>query len=309
MLLVAASAVAQDSYRDAIKDYLFSSGQYERNLTLISDLSMLFDKNGPVDIDQLTKRYLDEQFENEMIDFLQPIMTSHGITEADLKEVSSLLAMPENKTFEAHQKDWMAGFLTDFLTPFMEMGENMETDEDAETKEDMDMSHGGLMTLLGPPVQVRADIDAAYADKFRQVMLESPLVKNMLDAAMKRFNEGPDGETKKQEDREAFNHWMKSTWPNILLNNAYGTLTLEDLDQAALLYSNDSYCKVAMLDSEASEDFKTDNVIIRYSKWMEEQGATLSEDPENAMEFLKSFLNLDGLDLDKSDLEDINSDD
>lgn len=311
-LLVAASCYAQDSYRQAVKDYLVASGQFDKSRLLLSDLSMLFDKNGPVDIDQLTKRYLDEQFENDIIEFSQPMMTSHGITEDELKEVSSLLSKPENKTFEAHQQDWMGGFLTDMLTPFMRMGENLEIDEDMEADEDMDLSSGGLTELLGPPVEAKADIDAAYAEKFRQVMLESPFVKNMLDTMLKRFHEfheDPEddfkNEAKEGFKNEAFNDWMNQSFPNLLLNNAYGTLTLEDIDFANLLYTNDAYCKVFMLDVDLSEEVKTSNVVTKYMEWMEQQGAKKSEDPGVVMEFFKSLMNLSGLDLDNPDLEDI----
>ena len=117
-MLFVANSFAQDSYREAIKDYLLQSGQFEKAKSVISEMSLLFVKDGPVDIDQLTKRYIDEQCVDDMIDLILPTMKERGMTEGDLKEVSSLLSRPENKIFEDHQAEWMSGFIADFLMPF-----------------------------------------------------------------------------------------------------------------------------------------------------------------------------------------------
>ena len=297
-LLVAASGYAQDSYREAVKNYLSVSGQIEKSKELLSSLSMLFEKNGEVDVDQLCQRYLDERYENDLIVLMLPKLTEKGITEAELKEVSSLLSMPEYKTFEEHQKDWMSGFLTDFLMSFINVPESQEDIEDMMNDEDTDFSSIGLGTLLGEPIQAREDIDPAYVEKFRNVMLESPFVKNMMEAMMKRFNENSDDNINKQEDREQFNNWLNLSYPNMLLNNAYGTITLEDLDYADLLYSNEAYCKVATTDNDTEQDLKTGNVFLQYLEWMEQQGAKKSEDPAVIMEFFKLLMNASGMNLD-----------
>ena len=62
LMLVAASGHAQDSYRQAVKDYLTANDQFEKTKSIISSMGMLFDGKGQVDIDQLTQRYLDEHF-------------------------------------------------------------------------------------------------------------------------------------------------------------------------------------------------------------------------------------------------------
>lgn len=292
-----ASGFAQDSYREAVKDYLLQSGQFDKTKSLISDMSLLFDKNGPVDIDQLTKRYFDERYEDDLIDFILPMMMELGMTEADLKEVSSLLSRPENKTFDAHQVDWMAGFISDFMMPFFMIGENQESDENQEPGESMES--GNLMTLLGAPIQPRADIDTVFSSKFNQVILESVFVKNMLDAMMKRFNEDQTDNPQKQEDRKVFNDWLNSSIPALLLNNAYGTLTLEDLDFAAQLYSNDAYCKMIDYGNVGSGNNQIGNYVLKYLEWMKEQGAIESDDPRATEKFLKSLLNLDDVVLDE----------
>ena len=44
VMLFAASGFAQDSYREAIEDYLLQSGQFEKAKSVISDMSLLFVK-------------------------------------------------------------------------------------------------------------------------------------------------------------------------------------------------------------------------------------------------------------------------
>ena len=80
VMLVAVSGYAQDSYRQAVKDYMTAIGQFEKEKAYISTVSMMFDRDGNVDIDQLTQRYLDERYEDDMIDFYALVYKEQGIT-------------------------------------------------------------------------------------------------------------------------------------------------------------------------------------------------------------------------------------
>lgn len=131
------------------------------------------------------------------------------------------------------------------------------------------------------------------------MILDSPFTKNMLDAMMKRMDEESSDESKKQEAHEAFTNWMIPSMSALLLNSAYGNLTLEDLDYAAKLYSNEFYCKLENFGKLDNDELKIGFFMHKYMDWMKEQGATLSEDPQDAAEFMKSMFNLDNLDFDK----------
>lgn len=299
VMLVAVSSYAQDSYRQAVKEYLAATGQLENSKSLISSMSMLYEKDGQVDIDQLTKRYLDEQYEDDMIDWFMGVAKLRDMTEADLRDVASLLSSPQGKTFQAHEQEWVAEYLAEFMMPFMMIGEDEGSDEDK------DWSSGGLVDLLGAPVQPKADIDPAYAAKFKNVILESSFARNMMDAMMKRMDENASGDSKKQEDRKVFTDWMTTSMSAQLLNSAYGILTPEDLDYAAMLYTNESYCKLNDNgDISAFDDMKIGHALVKYTNWMEEQGATATQDPEAAAEFYKSMLNLSDLGTDDINTED-----
>ena len=294
VMLVAASAYAQDSYRQAVKDYLAATDQFEKTKSLMSDMRLLFEKNAQVDIDQLTKRYIDERLENDMLDSYVPALADAGMTEADLREIISLVSTPEGKTLEAHQHEWMGEFLAEFLMPFMMMGENEAHAEDKDLS-----SGGGLADLLGGPIQPKADIDPAYAARFKEVILESAFAKNMIDAMMARMDKDSADDSNKQESRKAFTDWVIPSMSALLLNSAYGNLTLEDLDYAARLYTNESYCKLQNYSNFDRDDLKIGSFMLKYLDWMKGQGATLSEDPEDAIEFFKSMLNVSKLNLGK----------
>ena len=186
VMLVAASGYAQDSYRQAVKDYMTAVNQFDQEKAYISSMSMMFDRDGKVDIDQLTKRYLDEQYENDKLDFYAFMWKEQGMTEADLRELSSLVSTPEFKVYNDHYKNWMMEFASYMMTPFMEHMKALE--EPMEPGEYLDKVKN-YVSILDSPVQPRPEIDAAYADKFNQVMLESPSVKLMLDMMKKRMDE------------------------------------------------------------------------------------------------------------------------
>lgn len=303
VMLVAASGYAQDSYREAAKDYLKAIDLFEKSKPYISTMSIMFEKDGEVDIDQLTKRYLDEQYENDVIDFYVLAWKEQGMTEADLRELSSLLSTPQYMVFESHYKEWMIGFVSYMMEPLMELMSNVEEQlESGEYK----YKESKYLSRMESPIQPNAEIDAEYAEKFNSVMMKSSLVKTMTDAMFKRMDEGMDcvsiDEPIRKESQEKVKDWMTKSLPAMLLNNAYGNLTLEDLDYAAKLFANETYCK--LLNSDLSEvdmdSLKMAHAYSKYMTWMEEQGAKKSEDPEAAIGFFKSLF--ESINPDKDDI-------
>ena len=289
VMLVAASGYAQDSYRQAVKDYMTAVNQFDKEKAYISTLSMIFDRDGKVDIDQLTKRYLDEQYENDVIDFYAFAWKEQGMTEADIRELSSLLTTPEFETFSAHTKDWMAAYGSYLMTPFMEQMKVLQ--EPMEPGEFMDKVKN-YVSFLDSPVEPKPEIDAAYADKFNHVMLESPFTKLMMDLMLKRFDEKEiSDDPVLQESSKKVKDWIIKNVPVLLLNFAYGNLTVEDLDYAAKLYANKTYSKFQSFDlnSVDMEKFYNNHAYFKYLNWMKEQGAKTSEDPYAIMEYFKSI--------------------
>lgn len=279
-MMVAASSNAQDSYREAVKDFMAVSGQFENAKSLVTTMSMLFDRSGDVDIDQLTKRFIDERLDEVYLDVSVPLLKSYGMTEVDLKELSSLYAMPEYKAFEVRQKAWMVDFVAYLMEPLMEMMKNASEGVYKDT---------GMAERL-QTVQPNPDIDPAYAEKFNKVMLESPVVKSMKEAMIKRMDQSTSIDPDLTEAAEDAKDMILKSLPAILLNSAYGNLTLEDIDYAAKLYSNQAYSKLQTYAGSDDEATQTATQNLNYVDWMKEHGAKLSEDPRLSLEFYKALL-------------------
>ena len=279
-MMVAASSNAQDSYREAVKDFMAVSGQLENAKSLVTTMSMLFDRSGDVDIDQLTKRFIDERLDEVYLDVSVPLLKSCGMTEVDLKELSSLYAMPEYKAFEVRQKAWMVDFVAYLMEPLMEMMKNASEGVYKDT---------GMAERL-QTVQPNPDIDPAYAEKFNKVMLESPVVKSMKEAMIKRIDQSTLNDPDLTEATGDAKDMILKSLPAILLNSAYGNLTLEDIDYAAKLYSNQAYSKLQTYAGSDDEATQTATQNLNYVDWMKEHGAKLSEDPRVSLEFYKALL-------------------
>lgn len=279
-MLVAASSNAQDSYREAVKEFVAVSGQLENTKSLVTTMSMLFDRSGDVDIDQLTKRYIDERLDEVYLDVSVPLLKSCGMTEVDLKELSSLYATPEYKAFEVRQKAWMVDFVAYLMEPLMEMMKNASEGVYKDT---------GMAERL-QTVQPNPDIDPAYAEIFNKVMLESPVVKSMKEAMIKRIDQSTLTDPDLTEATGDAKDMILKSLPAILLNSAYGNLTLEDIDYAAKLYSNQAYCKLQTFAGYDDEATQTATQNLNYVDWMKEHGAKLSEDPRVSLEFYKALL-------------------
>ena len=290
VMLVSASSYAQDSYRQVVKDYLTAVSQFDKDKVGILALSEIFDKNGQVDIDQLTKRYFDERYEDDVIDFYVTSMTEQGMTEADLRELSSLVSTPEFKVFSDHTKNWAMGIASEMMGPLMGM---MDFDEKAgiDSREYLDKV-SNYVSILDSPVQPNPEIDAAYAEKFNHVMLKSPVMKLLNDIMLKRFEqkETPDDPGRQESDTKV-KDWMTKNLPVLLLNHAYGNLTPEDLDYASHLFANEAYFKLSNFDLNNidMESLKAKQVNSKYLEWMLAQGAKLTEDPKAIMGMFKSL--------------------
>lgn len=286
-LLVAMAAVsvsAQDSYREAVKEYLSATDAMENAKSFMPALSMMFESDGQVDVEQLAKRYFDDQLENFMIDNSMAKMKELGLNELDIKLVASMLAVPQGKAFQSHYKDWLVNVSKFMSMPLMKMMERYSKPEEERGPYEHFEPWPGF--LDGATLQPKAEIDDAYAAKFNDVIMGSDFVKGFLDEMKKKMKEAPAIAmiTTPETEKEIFDRIMNAL-PTILLNSAYGTLTPEDIDYAANLFSNEAYNKLQI-------DFNTEEngsrtVGLNFVEWMEGQGAKITENPEVIMNAYK----------------------
>ena len=146
VMFVAASGYAQDSYREAVKEYITLNG----GLNTAQQLTTNFKQTQPFlfesseNLDQLTDRYMKEGLVDFMTDVMLPKIKDLGVSEKTLKETNSLLSSPEGRTFVEHSQQW---------------GKAME-----------EGIKSTLENEFPDPIQPNAGIDAEYVEKFHQVM-------------------------------------------------------------------------------------------------------------------------------------------
>ena len=266
LMLVAASGFAQDSYREAVKQYLScNSSQLEKQKNALTAFKDLFVKDAAVDIDQLTKRYNDERIEDCMVDFMLPMMKAKGVTEADLLEVTSLLSTPEGKAFITDQQSWQLNYsVAVMVSAMMVMAEGVDNEEPQLE-----------------PVELKPNIDAAYAAKFSKISEKMGLLDLLMKELMEGFSEDEDDdEALDDNEKELVLGWLSENAYPMALNLAYGTLTPEDLDYAEKLYSYESYRKLNDHSEVDLDDVNVGAIFSDYLNWMQAHGATVDEDSE-----------------------------
>ena len=251
VMLVAASGYAQDSYRQAVKQYLLYLGPDNQMKTALCEMKdAFFVPSGNVDLDLLTERYIKEVMIDQMTDMTETMMKERNVTEVDLRTVNAMVAPPEFQTFLSHQNEW---------------------------DEKITLISNESISLLkdgGEPenVQVNPDIDPDYAAKFQKMWKES----GILEKSIGLYDRLSLGEmTEEMAQLGKYKTWLADNLGTIALNAAYGTLTLEDFDLGMKLYTNESYRRVT--DTSDMNVFSVigpaAELIMNYLDWMESQGA------------------------------------
>lgn len=251
VMLVAASGHAQDSYREAVKQYLLYLGPDNQMKTALCEMKdAFFVPSGNVDLDLLTERYIKEVMIDQMTDMTETMMKERNVTEVDLRTVNAMVAPPEFQTFLSHQNEW---------------------DEKITRISDESVS---LLKDGGEPenVQVNPDIDPDYAAKFQKMWKES----GILEKSIGLYDRISLGEmTEEMAQLGKYKTWLADNLGTIALNAAYGTLTLEDFDLGMKLYTNESYRRVT--DTSDMNVFSVigpaTELIMNYLDWMESHGA------------------------------------
>ncbi len=270
VMLVAASGYAQDTYREAVKQYLNVDEKFERIQAIIPVYRMIFVNDGKVNLDQLNERYIKEQLLDDYLEVLIPILQAQNITEADLQELYSLLPTPQGKTYTAHNAEWENEWNTELLSLMFEIVYDMDPEGELELE----------------PIQPVADIDAAYAAKMTKLVDEMSLVSTMM-----KIIEEPSSDGSEDEMDPKIIDWFRDNLPTIALNTAYGNMSVEDIDFGLMLFSKESYRKVMDVfnNTKVVEEYVT-ALLTKYFDWMQAQGATFKEGPDAVRELLKGLM-------------------
>lgn len=271
VMLVAASGYAQDSYREALKQYLFNQGLCDHdmiNSILGYSYETYFKQSDNVDLEKLTERFINETLINQMVDFSEPMMKERNVTEDDLRTLNAMLSTPEGQTFLAHQNEW-DDKLNEISYEYRRLFQN-----------------GGEPEAL----QVNPDIDAGYVAKFQKMwnVIEEQtmgMINGLFPSMMP--SEMPSEMTDELADEMAelnrTKNWLNVNYGTLALNTAYGILTPEDLDFGAKLFANESYRKATDTADKSPYSLLGEGTgflmdfLMKYFDWMESQGAQPSE--------------------------------
>lgn len=255
--LTALCGYAQDSYREALKEYFCLNGQIGQIESALKALNgTLFDDGGNVDLNQLTDRYIKERMSDLFADSMESKMQERNVTEADLREVIELLSTPAGKAYIEHQQEWIDNIKEELPSVMLQnLGQIMYGD-------------------TSNPIQPKADIDAGYIKKFKEVM-GSSIVESFMNAfdmttPATKSVQLPEGL------KDGLQKWLNVNMPTMMTNCAYGTITVDDLDFAAMLGSHESYRKVQDFSSfNFNGIFMVSDMLSNYINWMQNQGAVV----------------------------------
>lgn len=255
--LTALCGYAQDSYREALKEYFRLNGQIGQIESALKALhGPLFDDGGNVDLNQLTDRYIKERMSDLFADSMESKMQERNVTEADLREVIELLSTPAGKAYIEHQQEWIDNIKEELPSVMLQnLGQIMYGD-------------------TSNPIQPKADIDAGYIKKFKEVM-GSSIVESFMNAfdmttPATKSVQLPEGL------KDGLQKWLNVNMPTMMMNCAYGTITVDDLDFAAMLGSHESYRKVQDFSSfNFNGIFMVSDMLSNYINWMQNQGAVV----------------------------------
>ena len=274
VVLVAASGYAQDSYRQAVKDYWSPcvKGHLNQLDSVFKSTNGIWFQSGNLDLDQMANRYLEERLMDYMTDLFLPKVKELGVSEAALRENAALWSTPAGKTYLEHLQQ-----LTEVLK--VDLASLIDLDN-------LKIKNGDT----SGPVQIKADIDAGYVAKYKKVM-ESDLI-NVVEGSFDQysnlatmiFKDKSDELADLQNKIAGLKAWATANLPAMTINAAYGIITEDDLDFVTKLQSLDTH-KLLGLIPMSNVDLMSmgSGIMMDYLEWMENHGAVVKEYMKDAL--------------------------
>lgn len=282
VMFIAASGFAQDSFRQTVKESIapnLQNYQTQWESFLKSDITFWFKSGGDVDLNQLTERYIQERMLDNITDLVLPKIKELGVSETDIKATMSLLSTPEGKTYREHVQQWTEVTKREFA-PIM-------------VRDSLKIMKGDT----SDPIKPKAEIDAGYIEKYKTSMdaninktisrlfagysnLFTAILGNWPDTQMEGQRETlQDAQQDMLAQLENLKAWMTVNVPTIMMNSAYGIMTLEDFDFVTKLNAQDTHKLMDLmpLSSDDLMSFSSD-MLIDYVEWMKDHGAVLEYD-------------------------------
>lgn len=275
LMLVAVSASAQDSYSEALKDYLKITEKQasEKMLAQLHQLNpMLFEYKQDIDFNQLASRYVDEQLLKIKAEKVQDMFKEVNVTESDIRQMTALMTTPQGETLIEHADAWSDQF---------------EEIVKEEMEEPLKSVFDG--TPITSTVVANSDIPASYARKFMQYFEDTRGMDQFANAFSQPLK------MMGIEVPESLLDWMKDNLGTLAMNSAYGIITEDDLDYSANLQTYDFHHKIVDATVKMSENVISMgmDIILNYIDWMKGQGVSVSKMGEGAIESFKKTIEVE----------------
>lgn len=275
LMLVAVSVSAQDSYSEALKDYLKITEKQasEKMLAQLHQLNpMLFEYKQDIDFNQLASRYVDEQLLKIQAEKVQDMFKEVNVTESDIRQMTALMATPQGETLIEHGDAWSDQF-EEILKEEME--------------EPLKSAFDG--TPISSTVVANSDIPESYARKFMQYFEDTRSMDQFANAFSQPLK------MMGIEVPESLLEWMKNNLGTLAMNIAYGIITEDDLDYSANLQNYDFHHKIVDATVKMSENVISMgmDIILNYIDWMKGQGVSVSKMGEGAIESFKKTIEVE----------------
>lgn len=262
MLLCGMNAVmAQDSYREAFKSYLTSnpsaaSISVEQMRPVYQQINQTVLKNYDSEESEiLISNYINQRFQDDIIDKLMIPSTKKFVSEADLRELTTLCSTPEGKAF-------------------LQAGEKMN--QIANSPEfQQTMSRAGQAIGLGQTpqtVKLNSGISPAYASLCGEYYDISGM-NQLIDQMLAGFSQMASSEQEKQLYAK-LGIYMQNNFKNIFINYAQNILQEEQLRFGIKIYSTQAQKNMmkALGDLMSNLQQKSMSLIEGYGEWLDEQG-------------------------------------
>lgn len=275
LMLVAVSVSAQDSYSEALKDYLKITEKQasEKMLAQLHQLNpMLFEYKQDIDFNQLASRYVDEQLLKIKAEKVQDMFKEVNVTESEIRQMTALMTTPQGETLIEHGDAWSDQF-EEILKE--EMEEPLKSVFDG--------------TPISSTVVANSDIPESYARKFMQYFEDTRSMDQFANAFSQPLK------MMGIEVPESLLEWMKNNLGTLAMNSAYGIITEDDLDYSANLQNYDFHHKIVDATVKMSENVISMgmDIILNYIDWMKGQGVSVSKMGEGAIESFKKTIEVE----------------
>lgn len=258
LMMLGISMMGQEKaeYKKALKNYFdatpavtsgFKSSQMKDVYKALNqNLMTNYDENKS---NSLVDKYFTEQMMDDFVEMFYSLYKSAGITVEDLNTLTTTALTPEGKTYQEHLLQMNESSMSTFQSFGMLAAQSKFSAKDLED------------------LTVESNIPADYLEKFDKFYVASNLAAG-VEGSMT---------TLKQQIGNDIVEYMKRNTKTLYINEAYGLLTMDDLDFGIKMGEMPAYKKQSKLMENMGELIQSVgmSIVTSYVAWAKGQGVSM----------------------------------